>query len=325
MPVTTNDNITYNYLGEYSESYHGDGNSSVFVIQTAWTNAIIAAFAYNMMGAQEVTGNKITRLLPAQHPTKTSWYCTRVKLRKGVGAYTSSVPANNAIQFTDPTLTPGTGKAEWECTFSYLPYDVIQDEIVFANNNGTELQRFVERKRKYLNESLVANFHTWRWKTDNNIASPNAIIAGVTTRSIQLPTVECRYKWWWVPEAALNEDFWGSMIGKVNRGVFDNINPGGVIDVQQGLGAAAQTVLFQNWDMGDRVWDALGTPCRHPELSFIYRPTGWNKLYRQRRGPNSAVKPAFESVVDKATGTKGPYLTVNAPDDLDDLFKVVAP
>lgn len=315
MPTTANLNITYNWLEDYTEEFGPDDSRIVSMVDTTWTSDNIKFFPQAMMGANSLLGNAIFRDLPELHPAKgrnsagKPWFaCTEVKLVRGIGAWDVSA---NMIEFIDGGgrdgsgnlimgYTPQSPRAVWEITWQPLPYDLLGD----ADTGTNELLRFIERKKKYSVENLPVPGAWLKWTTDNETLKERL--------TIHFPTVELHYKQFWRPEP-LPEATWATKQGQVNTASFD----------VTGIDADPQTVLFHSWDV-QRVRDAAQKKCAHVDFMFLWRPKvqgwndgGWNAFFRALTSINHV--PAFQKIVDVATGTISPYALAGGS-DLNGIF-----
>lgn len=294
MPVTTVGNVTYSDLPEgWSEEFTPDGVIAHRRVQTAWS--AVSGFPAYMLGTNTKIANKIFRTKPEVHPVRNYLHCTECKLTNGIGYPNHQGGGVGNFGLDYKAHGGGDGLAVWDLIYTDLPYDIVDDAPIHGGNgNLTELDRFVEKRKDYASESLTMTGTTWKFSGDNET------VKEASTK--RYPTQGLWYTWWWVPEP-LNEAVFAAAIGKVNNAAWDHNIYG------------AETLLLKAVETTDhRVRDAAGNKCRHVVFHFIHRATGWNKFWRR----NNGAAPAFEAIVDKATGTVKPYETYT----FDSLFLV---
>ncbi len=198
-----------------------DSNSAVRILQTDYTENILQNFPRVMRGSHATApGNTITREIPRVHPLHNWLYCTSLRLQGGKGStYESTANADSGIMLYRDAPNSAEGRAIWEATYSWLPYEIRQDEEIGGNGVLTELDRFVRKEANPSVEALPIDGTAWKWSVapQDKIAEPTTVLLSTTTLT---------YLWYWVP-SPFNQTAWDTAIGKVNSVAFDVNEPQG--------------------------------------------------------------------------------------------------
>jgi len=203
---------------------------------------------------------------------------------------------------TDPTF--GGGYAVYDVAYRTVQFDVKADDEI-----TTEMERYLIRRPKYALENLTIPSQSFQWgaagetgnpagdaiPNDGNL--PGSAIAGDTTKPF--PTVALTYSWVQVPKLPSATIL--AHLGKVNAAAFD---------ASYG-NYPAETLLFLSVEPTPVVH---GTGQVYWDLNFqlLYRPTGWNKLFK----PGSSYG-TFYKVVNRNTGEPSIYDTFTMTDLFD--------
>lgn len=297
----------------YRETWREDGVEVVRTCRVRWD--LRGNFLADMLGWTEAdpdpnTG-RLKRHLPEKHPTYSWLYAMGADMKGWRG-----IPGQDSqgrLQIDErtaagaaPTLgaSAGNGWAVYEVTYrppdAYMKQD---DEI------SSELERFVVRDYRFAIENLTLPGQGFKYGTAGETGQPagTAIPAGVAGKTIPgqtirpFPTMTIQYTWRQLPQ--INLDKIQAAMGKVNSATFDN-TPG-----VANTGFGAETLLFHSVE-ARRKRHATSDYYFELVFSFLYRATGWNKLYHRSES-------TFFKVVDVAGSGNGIYQTYA----FADLFK----
>ncbi len=217
----------------------------------------------DFLGDTTGDANSVKRTAPAQHPTKPWLRCTSAELVDGKGAW--RIGSGGLIEYYDSgvvgaVLVAGgggagggeTGRAIWELTFSFLPYDLEADSFNL---------RWVIRQSRDAIESMRLPGNTFKFlATGRQIPEEIAILRS---------TRELTYTWVSVPDVtvtALEFNVWGQVEGRMNSVNFD--------------GAKPFSMLCLAPQKSDPYNSPGGTRCRDVTYHMIYRADStWRDVY----------------------------------------------
>lgn len=283
----------------YREQWSEGGAEVTRTLRCAWSDRY--KFVLDLLGYTNVDpdeNGKMIRQIPEQHPFYTWMYAVSANLRGylGVAGQDSfgvmQVDAKSADGSTavDGSFS-GTGYAVYDVTYRMPEYQIKKD-----TERTTELDRFVIRDYKYSIENLRLPGQGFAWGALADTGSPagTAIPSSIATKAIPQPTTKpfptstLIYTWLQVPQIYPSK--LSAALGKVNSTAFDTSSGN----------FSAETLLFNSVEIR-RVRHANSTYYWQLAYQFIYRATGWNKLY-------SRVGEDFYKVT-KASGAGGIYDT----------------
>lgn len=268
------------YWEGYNESFSRGGMSVSRLVQVAWNRRyefMRETVGYSFLGGvlPNNANSTIHRYLPSKHPDATGHpsissnvYAVSADLDTVVGV-PSAAGAGGLIDYGS------TGLVRYRVKYEPLTYAIQKDDAC-----SSELERFVTKTWQPTVESLSIPGHLFKWSSDNvKITSPIAKV---------IPGAEIQYTWWDVPATVIDGQVMlpsqlmtniSDGVGKVNSAAFD-ANYTSLF--------AAKTLLALPPRI-EATFNAGGFPCYNITYKFIYKPNGWNKLYRVSSGAFAAV------------------------------------
>lgn len=287
MPTSSNHGIEYeDFHSGYRASFILDGSMCVRPCLVDWDDHL--EFIEDMLGWSKNRSDSIHRSLPDRHPFYDWMYASEAELAQGIGATAVDESADDLIRFVDKPGSEDSGKCIVNITYKALDYDIKTDEEVEASTQ-LEMIRYVTRKRTYATEALPIPNNFLKWVSDGQVINQ--------TWTKQTYTMELSHTWHQVP--SIPETNIATCIGKVNDSTYFD-------------GYSAETLLFVSPDI-QRTRTAAGDIAYEITYKFIYRPNGWNKLFRASPAP-----PDYATVIG-IDGTTKLYTTV----DMTKLFRVL--
>lgn len=243
--------------------------------------------------------------LVRQVPDTIGWqmWCTDVEFVQGIlPGTTGAMSSINGPRYNELILA---------CHYQPVPWDVHTDASV-SRFRVPELQRWVTRDIDYAVEAVPVAGGGYRWQTVTT--PPGAAEDLFEPPPKMFNTGTLVYTWHFLdqpPASAIRE-----LRGRVNARAFDDEPAQFPLHLRN---HAAETLLFNGAKM-EPIKDLVGNWRFNVVYQFLQRDNGvladgvthagWNHLFRPRT-------QAFERVVDKATQTKGIYLT----GEFDRLFE----
>lgn len=329
----------------YQEDFSPERQQTTHVYKTAWDTR--KSFLVDMLGySRRDAAGVIDRLIPHQDPQYPWLYAQSAKLLDAPGIHYEdqidvydiyenpvTVDAMKMVQrdAAGYLVHPETGEdrtspgfARYAITYANLPYMVISGLTGAGADGGptliNELMRYVDRQQTYATEAIQLAKGAFVWKDSLTlpILEPTTHLFG---------TKELTYVWHQVPRVP--ETAIQNCIGKINSQAFDTQtqnNGWGFEEYTAGFPAGTLLFLAPNVvEVPQMVKFSTGNRQQQGEdggktrrtayritYKFIYRPTGWNFLFKgSRPGSNPAVDPGFYEVVRKNDTTKGIYETAD--------------
>lgn len=297
--TTTNFGISYDDWWEGpTVTIDENGGEVIRPVILAWSDQ--RSFIKAMLGYSEWhDGVSLVRTLPEFHTEYVQMYAVSASLRKGIGE-----PAANAlgtmIDYKAPGGAAGSGKCIIDLTYRAIDYYVISDEGI-ADSVPKELGRFVSRSESYATESVTLGGGGFKY-TGGNPAKPEVV---QEPGSKLFFTKALKYTWHQVPvgsnwllPAALQTHI-QDCLGMVNAAAFDTRY------------TTAETVLFLGPEIR-RVRMSDGGPAVDIDYNFVFRPSGWNRLWR------AGAINAFAAIEPVVAGGAKLYPTA----DFNSLFEL---
>lgn len=251
MPSTLGQfGIAYEERLEYTESWADDASMVTSVRAVDWNNGDL--FTWDMLGYTERVGAGSGAALVRHIPERASYfdwlYCSEVQLLNGYKNHGQDAAFNDAVKFDH---------ALYRCTFRAVPWLVKPDNEISQNNPAAELERYVERKRKFVAEQQKIPGARYVYDDGSNNPVPE-----VPARLFAYIPLE--YTWKQIPIAAIPATAIVNCLNHTNAAIFDDRY-------------AAETVLFLGVDER-QYWSAAGVFVADLTFQFAWRADGWNKI-----------------------------------------------
>jgi hypothetical protein len=301
-----------------SENWTPEGSECVRRLACQWKDRI--KFRDDILGTTlpgyDGTTGKLRREIPDQHPWFTGMWAVGMSLADKQGYHNQDSAGRMTMdQAADVgTRLPagqgdGTGYAVYDVRYRRPNFSINSDQ-----NAATELSRYCVRTGRSSTESMTIPGQAYQWGAAGDAGEPGAPtgaaiptvvpafagspLTGDTT--IALAGGEFCIEWLMVPQVNWAK-IKAALLAPVNSTAFDTAYGNW----------PAQTLFLRSVEY---------TPAQHAtglffwthKFTWLYKPTGWNKIY-------SRAHQDFFKVIDRKTATKGIFLT----SDHHELFKFV--
>jgi hypothetical protein len=233
-------------------------------IQCNWNESSLFADFAKGFARVGTTPGFLNRVLPLKCPWDDELYCRDVSFSRLGGDLGP-----------DPTLGnwPRCEWIEYACTFAVRDYDVRSDDL--AVSAGSELCRYVTRRRKYVYQERRINAYTLKFEG--------------TSESISVPAFvpfnggELTYTWHMVPAAAVDFAKIDATLGLVNSDTFDPATYFGKRNI--GGPFAPETLLFKGF-AGEWPTYPMASGEIAYDIPFVFKvnPLGFNKFPQPSTG-----------------------------------------
>lgn len=301
----------YEYPDGYGEAFQPEGTECVRRLACAWEDR--EGFKDDIVGLTlagfDPGTGRLRRYVPDEHPWFSGMYAVTCRLAEKQGV--PNQDAQGRLTFDLRTAAGAINDAGSGDSTGYAVYDVgyRRTNLFFKSDEDTtsELDRWVLRRGRDSTESLTIPGMSYVYGALNDAGLPagtlipanvaGSPITGDTAK--QFPFGTYTWEWFVVPQVPYDKIRAG--LGKINSVAFD--------------------ANFGNWPAETMyLQSAEYEPAQHAssyyyytiKYTFIYRPTGWNKVFNRTYAD-------FFKVIDKSSGTKGIYTTY----DMHELFKFV--
>jgi hypothetical protein len=254
--------VPYSEEDGYQEEWAPDLNTSTRILRCDW--GAKEQFVLDLVGWNALAGSQLVRYPPDPHPRLPQFFCTDVKLLKGVGVLDRE--PGGVIHYSQRASigggNSGDGYARFQAVYRTLDWDTGPPGAV-----ANELSRYVSRTETFAGENLTLPVGAFMWDDSKQpILQP-------TTRTMY--EIGCNYHWHQVPGTNINlagalDNNILNTVGRVNRDAFDGLY-------------APETLLFIAPDR-KRIHTATGAIAYELNYAFVWRPTGWNHLFRASTG-----------------------------------------
>lgn len=293
IPFTVRSNIAFN---EFYQGITFDWTAkqvrAVRICDVDWDDHL--NFVRDMLGGSQIVGgDRIMRNLPEIFPgVDFKLYAVRCILQEpyGVPGVVDNADQPRSLIKYDP------GFARYAVEYSTLPF-VVLDDLAAYQDALVELSRFVERHENYATEAFTLNGGTFEFTSDGR---------DIQERTSKIFfTKELTYIWHQIPvdddgrlPTTLQDNIETALGSPVNSATFDGRY-------------AAGELLFVGPEITPHSFGQFTERQVDIAYKFLYRPSGWNSLFR-------ADTNRFAAVRNRAVPAEGIYLT----SDLRALFEV---
>lgn len=208
--------------------WQNDGSQVVMTIDASWSNRF--TIIQEVLGYCYRAGTSLFRKLPMRHPDYHWMYATNIEMN-GVNWQNKFASTAGPVSGYDINRT--------RITFSVLPFNVLPNNdgnIVgggfftlpggtVVTVNGGEYNRYVIKNRRPTTEFATTDRLQMQWVSG---APSTATIP--TNVGFKLPLVTLTWKWMWVPDDYINDNYGNSLyiegaLGTVNNNWFAGYGP----------------------------------------------------------------------------------------------------